>query len=430
MAPTDSKPFDVVVFGATGFTGALVARYLLQEPESSTGAAPIRWALAARSERKLEAVKQELKTKVPSVSAAAVDAVPTLVADSGDEASLVAMVRQTKVVLSVVGPYKLFGSLLVKACAENGVHYCDLTGEVLWIEEMVAAHEAAARRTGAILVNCCGFESIPSDVTTFLVADKIKETRRDATAKIDLYFTKIKGEASGGTLSTVFTMMETASATDLKRSRNPFLLTDDHTRAEKTAAKLVRPNSTSPKVEYDSFLKRWSSLFIGGSVNQTIVHRSNFLLGGLYGDRFVYRERLAVGGYWANVLATAGFALLGVLVYFRVTRWLLKRIAPSPGQGPSEEVMRNGFFVAESVGYAAANERTPAVHATTVGSGDPGYSLTSKLISECAFCLAKGELQSAAVRGGGFYTPASAFGHHIAKRLDTKKFITFKLESL
>lgn len=426
------KPFDLVVFGATGFTGALVARYLLQEPESSTAPNALRWALAARSQSKLDAVKEELKQKLPGVAAAAIDAVPTLLADSSDERSLVAMVQQTRVVLSVVGPYKLYGSLLVKACAENGVHYCDLTGELLWVEEMVATYQAAAQRTGAILVNCCGFESIPSDLTAFLIADKIRaQDAATTTAKIDLYFTKLKGAASGGTLASVFTVMETASSRDLKRSRHPFFLTDERTRAEKASAQLVKPNATSPKVEYDSFFQRWSSLFIGGSVNQAIVHRSNFLLDGLYGNRFVYRERMAAkSGYWANVLATAGYVLLGVLVYFRFTRWVLKQVAPAPGQGPSEDVMRNGFFVAEAVGYAAADESKPVVRATTVGAGDPGYSLTSKLISECAFCLAKGELQSASVRGGGFYTPASAFGHHIANRLDSKKFITFKVENL
>lgn len=424
-----TKQFDVIVFGATGFTGALIARYLLQESESAVGAPKaLKWALAARSQSKLDAAKQALKAKVPSVDAAVIDAVPTVIADSSDEASLVAMVRQTKVVISVVGPYKLYGSLLVKACAENGVHYCDLTGEVLWIEEMVAKYAAVAQKSGAILINCCGFESIPSDITTFLVTDAIKEKHKSTTSKVALYFTKLKGEASGGTLASVFTMMETSSAKDLNRSRNPFFLTDDATRKDKAADALIKANAASPKVEFDSVLKKWSSLFIGGSVNQAIVHRSNFLLKGLYGDKFVYRERQSIGGYWKNLFATMGMGVLGIFLYFSLTRALLKRIGPSPGEGPSEESMKNGFFIAESVGYKA--DGTAVIKATTVGSGDPGYSLTSKLISECAFCLAKGELNDAVSVTGGFYTPASALGHNLAKRLDSKKYITFKLEDL
>uniref|UniRef100_K3XAR7 Saccharopine dehydrogenase NADP binding domain-containing protein n=1 Tax=Globisporangium ultimum (strain ATCC 200006 / CBS 805.95 / DAOM BR144) TaxID=431595 RepID=K3XAR7_GLOUD len=423
-----AKQFDVIVFGATGFTGALVARYLLQEPETALGATGgLKWALAARSASKLASVKDELKTKVPSVAPEAIDAIPTVIANSGDEASLVAMVRQTKVVLSIVGPYKLYGSLLVKACAENGVHYCDLTGEVLWIDEMVAKYEAAARESGAILVNCCGFESIPSDITTFLLADDIKQKHGSDTSEIDLYFTKLKGEASGGTLASVFAVIETSSSKDLARSRHPFLLTDERTRADKEVQGLVKPNATSAKITYDNVLKKWSSLFIGGSVNQAIVHRSNYLLQGLYGKNFVYRERQVVGGYWKNLFATVGVALLGIALYFRWTRALIKRIAPSPGQGPSEEVMKNGFFVAESVGYNADSKAV--VKAKTVGSGDPGYSLTSKLISECAICLAKDEFGRTKLPGG-FYTPASAFGHKIAKRLDSKKYITFQLEAL
>lgn len=422
------KQFDLIVFGATGFTGTLVARYLLQAPEAAIDAPKtLKWALAARSASKLEDVKAILKEKVPSVAADVVDAIPTVIADSGDEASLVAMVKQTKVVLSVVGPYKHYGSLLVKACAENGVHYCDLTGEVLWIEEMVHKYQAIAQKTGAILVNCCGFESIPSDITTFLIVDVIKDIHNTETSKIDLYFTKIKGEASGGTLASVFAVMETSTSQDLNRSRHPFFLTDDKTRAAKEALGLVAPNATSAKVEYDSVLNKWSSLFIGGSVNQAIVHRSNYLLKGLYGDKFVYRERLVAGGYWKNLFATIGVAVIGFLLYFRFTRALLKRIVPAPGQGPSEDVMKDGFFIAESAGYTADGKAV--VKATTVGSGDPGYSLTSKLISECAFCLAKDEFGSATLPGG-FYTPASAFGHKIAKRLDSKKYITFKLEKI
>ncbi|ETM98424.1 hypothetical protein PPTG_19541 [Phytophthora nicotianae INRA-310] len=338
------------------------------------------------------------------------------------------MVQQTKVVVSLVGPYKLYGELLVKVCAENGVHYCDLTGEIVWIEEMTAKYAATAAKTGAVLVNCCGFESIPSDLTTFLVADRIQKKLNSATSTVDLYFTDFKGEASGGTLASVFAVMETSTSKQLLASRNPFFLTDDKTIAEKQQAGLVAPNTSGITVKYDKAMGFWHSLFIGASVNQAVVHRSNYRLHNKYGDKFVYHERMAIGGLFMQLLATFGTIVVGIMLYFGWTRALLKRLARAPGQGPSEESMLQGYFIAEAAGYT--DDGKLAVKAKTVGSGDPGYRLTSRLISECAFCLAKDEFGDAKSLKGGFYTPASAFGHKLADRLHTKKFIMFELKDM
>jgi short subunit dehydrogenase-like uncharacterized protein len=424
-----SKRFDVIVYGATGFTGSLVARYLAAEPESAlANPSALKWAVAARSEAKLAQVKEQLKAKLPDVAPELIDAIPVVVADSGDEQSLVQMVQQTKVVVSLVGPYKLYGELLVKACAEHGVHYCDLTGEIVWIEEMTAKYADKAAASGAVLVNCCGFESIPSDMTTFLVADRIQQRYNSATSTVDFYFTDLKGEASGGTLASVFAIMETSTSKQLLASRNPFFLTDEKTIAEKQAEGLVKANTSGIAVRYDKVMGFWHSLFIGGSVNQAVVHRSNHRLQNKYGDRFVYHERMAIGGLFMQLLATFGTVLVSTMLYFGWTRALLKRLARAPGLGPSEESMMQGYFVAEAAGYTEDGKL--AVKAKTVGSGDPGYRLTSRLISECAFCLAKGEFGEAASLKGGFYTPASAFGHKLADRLQTKKFITFDLKDV
>lgn len=206
------KPFDVVVYGATGFTGALVAQYMATERESALGSsAALKWAIAGRSKAKLEQLKTALKEKLPDVSPALFDKIPVVVADSSDEQALVAMVRQTKVVLTVVGPYKLYGSLLAKACAENGVHYCDLTGEAMWVREVMGKYQEAAEASGAVLVNFCGYESIPSDVTTFLVADKIRKQHNSDNLRVNLFFTGYKGGSSGGTKASMFTAMETST---------------------------------------------------------------------------------------------------------------------------------------------------------------------------------------------------------------------------
>ncbi|OWZ18506.1 Trans-acting enoyl reductase [Phytophthora megakarya] len=423
------KPFDVIVFGATGFTGSLVARYLAAEPESAlSNPSALKWAIAARSEAKLVQVREQLKTKLPNVAPELIDAIPVVVADSDNEESLVKMVQQTNVVVSLVGPYKLYGELLVKTCADNGVHYCDLTGEIVWIEEMTAKYATTAAQSGAVIVNCCGFESIPSDLTTFLVADRIKKKYNSATRTIDLYITDLKGEASGGTLASVFTIMETSTSKQLLASRNPFFLTDEKTIAEKQEAGLVEPNTSGIAVRYDKTMGFWHSIFIGGTVNQAVVHRSNYRLQNRYGDKFVYHERMAIGGLFMQLLATFGTVLVSTMLYFGWTRALLKRLARAPGQGPSEESMLKGYFIAKAAGYS--DEGKLAVKAKTVGSGDPGYRLTSRLISECAFCLAKNEFGDAKSLTGGFYTPASAFGHKLANRLQSKKFITFELKDV
>lgn len=422
-----STPFDVIVYGATGFTGSIVTHYLLTESESAlTDHVAVKWALAARSKAKLMQLKDQLKQKLPEIAPGRIDDIPILVADSHDEESLIKLVQSTKVVMSLVGPYKLYGELLVKACAEHGVHYCDLTGEIIWIKDMMAKYAAAATTSGAILVNCCGFESIPSDLTTFLVADRIRQKYHSATSTIDLYYTDLKGEASGGTLASVFAIMETSTTQHLVASRNPFFLTDEPTMAEKQQMKVVAPNTSGLGVRYDKALGLWHSWFVGATVNQAVVHRSNYLLQHKYGNAFVYRERLAMGGLCMQVVTTIATIVVGTMLYFGWTRALLKRLAPAPGQGPSEKSMLQGYFVAQAVGYA--DDGKLAVKANVVGSGDPGYRLTSRLISECAFCLAKGEFNGTETLKGGFYTPASAFGHKLADRLQKKKFITFELK--
>lgn len=417
-----SKPYDIVVFGATGFTGALIARYLLQSPESS-----VTWAIAGRNAAKLESVKQELKQKLPHVDAATINAVPVLVADSSDEAQLTQLVKQAKVVLTVVGPYKLYGELLVKVCAENGVHYCDLAGETIWIDAMIAKYEAAARKSSAIIVNCCGFESVPSDLTTLVLADAVKKTTNAPPSEVTLAFTSLVGEASGGTLASVFTILETSTNAELAKARDPYLLTDDETRAKHKTSGLTKKNAGSLALKKEKDLGKWSSFFVGGSVNQTVVHRSNYLQKNAYGEQFVYRERGAIGGWFAQLGMTLGVMIGGVLLYFSLTRALIKKLAPKPGQGPSEEVMANGKFVAKAVAYDQSGKL--AARATVVGAGDPGYGMTSKVITECAICLAKREFTDANLTGG-FYTTASAFGHHLVKRLQDKQIMTFDVQSV
>ncbi|TMW66994.1 hypothetical protein Poli38472_012110 [Pythium oligandrum] len=424
-----NKEFDVIVYGATGFTGALVARYLLQEPESLPDApSAIKWAIAGRSTKKLQAVKDQLKLKVSSVDAAVIDAIPVVVADSSDEKQLVDMVLKTKVVLTVVGPYQLYGEALVKACAENGVHYCDLTGEALWIDRMVHKYDAAAKKSGAILINCCGFDSVPSDLTAMLLADSVTKTKNTSTAEVSIYFTDLDTGLSGGTLASAFATFDNSTSAELARMKDPFLLCDEKTQAQKKAAGLTRANQSSMGLKYEKDLGRWSSFFVGGDMNAAIVHRSNFLQKNAYGDTFVYRERMSSGGLIKQVLTTVGVAIGGMFLYFNLTRALVRRFVPKPGEGPSEEVMQNGKLVAQGLAYDGAG--VLVARSTTIGTSDPFYSMTSKVIAETAFCLAKDELANSNVQRGGFFTPASAVGVHLAKRLHDKRIMTVDVKSV
>lgn len=424
------KPFDVIVYGATGYTGALVAHYMATDGDSALGSpTALKWAIAGRSAAKLAQLKATLKEKLPSVSPELIDGIPVVVADSSDEQALVAMVRQTKVVLTVVGPFKLYGSLLVKACAENGVHYCDLTGEAAWVSEMVDTYQEAAEATGAVLVNFCGYECVPSDMTAFLVADKVKAQHNTSNLRVDLFFTGYKGGSSGGTNASMFTAMETSTMKQIGELSNPFFLTSSKYTASKRAADLYKLNEASLAIKYEKSMHRWSSfssLVLGGLANQAVVHRSNYLMGDHYGSNFIYRERLAHGGLLRQIAATVGYISTVVMLFLPFTRWILKKMAPSPGEGPSDLALKNGFFNVEAVGYA---DDKAVVKAAVVGAGHPGYLLAAHFMAECAFCLAKDELRGPTVTGG-FHTTASAFGHKLADRLKRKQILSIDVQEI
>ncbi|GMF14321.1 unnamed protein product [Phytophthora lilii] len=389
-----TSQFDIVVFGATGYTGALAARHLITEPESALGSpSAVKWALAARSASKLAALKEQLVVKLPHVDSKLINAISTLIADSHDEASLLSMVKQTRVVLSLVGPYTLYGELLVKLCAENGVHYCDLTGEMLWVREMVCKYQDVAVKSGAIIVNSCGVDSAPSDLVAYLLAAQIRKLHgKDAkTGRVDFLITDSKGSVSGGTFASLIQMVEGKTSKELSETCNPFVLTDEKTIDQKQAAGLVDANSVSIRVSYDKTAGSWTSVFLGQLMNQAVVHRSNYLLNELYGKKFVYSERFALGGVLTQALITTVSVVLTGMLYFKWTRKLVQKLAPAPGEGPTEDMQVNGCFIVDANGFTEDGELAAKLKAA--GKGDPGYSMTMRMITECAFCLAKKDLR-------------------------------------
>ncbi|KAG1699992.1 hypothetical protein DVH05_000456 [Phytophthora capsici] len=433
-----SRQFDVVVFGATGFAGALTARHLVTEPESALGSVnAVKWALAARSADKLKALKKELKVKLPEVDNKLIDAIPTLLADSRDNASLLNMIKQTKVVLTLAGPYTLYGELLIKVCAENGVHYCDLTGEMLWVHEMIRKYEHVAAKSGAIIVNSCGVDSVPSDLVAYGLAAQIRKlySKEIKTGRVDFLITDSKGSVSGGTFASVLQMVEGKTSKEWSETCNPFVLTDEKTIKQKKAQGLMGANSVDLHVRFDKTAGGWTSLFLGQIMNQAVVHRSNYLLNELYGRHFVYCERFAVGGLFTQALITVVSVVLMAMLYFKWTRKLIQKLAPAPGEGPSEELMASGCFIVDANGYTEDGELAAQLKA--IGKGDPGYYMTIRIITECAFCLAKKDLRDGSDDTndtpsvtGGFLTPAFAFGHKLISRMHTKGFMTFNFKDV
>uniref|UniRef100_K3XAR3 Saccharopine dehydrogenase NADP binding domain-containing protein n=1 Tax=Globisporangium ultimum (strain ATCC 200006 / CBS 805.95 / DAOM BR144) TaxID=431595 RepID=K3XAR3_GLOUD len=422
------KQFDVVIYGATGYTGQLVARYFLTEQETAIDAPnALKWAIAGRSKDRLNQTKELLKEKVPSVSADAIDRIPILVADSDDVEAVLALVKSTKVVLTLAGPYAKYANLLVQLCAENGVHYCDLTGEMIWADMNIRKYEAVAKKSGAKIVHCCGFEAMPSDVSTFLLADFVRTKLQSEVSHISYYWIDSLGGISGGTCASLLHMMTMATRQEVKRMFDPFFYTSAE--YEKGKAHLVDANKTGFRVKYDKDMKNWTTVFVGAGANSPVVLRSNYLLGDYYGKAFSYWERFCTGGFFFQNVVSFFTASLLVLSYFDFTRkYILEKIVPAPGVGPTEEELAKGFFKAEMLAYD--ENRKLVAKGQTTGAGDPGYLITSKMIAEMAKCLAKDEHDGAFASGGGFLTPASAGGRSLAKRLHDKNVMNFEVKKV
>jgi short subunit dehydrogenase-like uncharacterized protein len=394
--PTSQRSYDLVLFGATGFTGRLVAEYLAERCRDGLA---LRWAMAGRDRSKLQSVQSAIGVEVP-----------ILVADAMDEGSMRLLAEQTRLVLTTVGPYAKYGSALVAACAAQGTDYCDLTGEVHWMRAMIDAHHETARRTGARIVHTCGYDSIPSDLGTLALFDHVERTHNKKLTRITHYAGESKGGVSGGTIASMLAMMELSSVDRSLRKllANPYALNPDP--AEKG------PDGPDPMaVRFDDEIGLWTGPFVMAAVNSRVVRRSNALLEFHYGKDFRYTElqstgRGATGLARASAL-TAGLGSFMVLLQNSKARSLLaKRVLPKPGEGPSRTTIEQGFFTSRFVGHGDGVTATLTIR----GKRDPGYGATARMISESALCLLQDDLP----RKGGVLTPASAMGMALVPRLE------------
>lgn len=406
---TTAREFDIIVWGATGFTGELVAKYLLRQ--YGVGG-DVRWAIAGRSKDKLDALRVELDLNK--------EALETIVADSFDAGALAAMARRTHVVLTTVGPYALYGSELVEACVENGTHYCDLAGEVQWIRKMIDQHQARATQTGARIVHCCGFDSVPMDIGVWFLQEEAKQRFGEYCQSITMLVKATKGSASGGTVASLINLIE-------------------ESRKDRSIARiLVHPYSLNPegeregpdqrdqqKVIYNADAKSWTAPFVMAAVNTKVVRRSHALLGYPYGKDFRYQEAVMTGdgpaGWAKGAAMTAAIGSLVVGASFSATRKLLQKfVLPEPGEGPDAEMQQKGFFNLMQIGVLPNGER---LRSRITGDQDPGYGSTSKMLSECAVCLAKDDIDV----GGGVWTPASSMGKPLLERLQKNAGLSFEI---
>ena len=403
-----NKPFDLIVFGATGFTGRLVAEYLFKT--YGTGGT-VKWAMAGRSRSKLEQVRNEL----------AIDkALPLLVADAADPAALKALVAQAKVVITTVGPYQLHGQALITACAQAGTDYVDLCGEPGWMAQMIPLLQGPASQSGARITFSCGFDSIPFDLGVVFLQQAAQERFGAPLVRVHGRVKTIKGGPSGGTIASLMSTLE-ASGRDPKLKAvlaNPFALTPGFTGP-------AQPDDDG--AQWDEMAQAWTGPFVMATINTKNVHRTHALRGHPWGTGFVYSERMLTGSGPVGQAAAKALArstrVQNLLLAFAPSRALIRRFAlPQPGQGPTLSQREKGRYEVLFYGQTTDGQ---TLSARVAGDRDPGYGSTCKMIREAALCLAQDVDRGMAP--GGVWTPGAAMGLTLVRRLQERAGLTFKV---
>ena len=382
------KDIDIIIYGATGFTGKLCVKYFQSLNTTVT------WAMAGRNLIKLQKVAEDHQAKVE-----------ILLADSDDESALDNLTSRARVILSTTGPFHRYGSKLVASCIKNNAHYVDITGENFWVKGLIDKHHAEASAKGIRIIPSCGFDSIPSDLGAFFSARAVGRPIKRIES-----FHSYEGGASGGTLETMFSMGELDLGDDLT---NPFLLNPEDSYSDEQ----MQLSSDRVGIAKKSEINAWSGPFIMATANTRVVRRTEALLAlrqESYGSDFTYQEHAFHKSWWSAAKSLV-LTALSVLVLLSPLKRLVKPFLPKPGEGPSESVQENGWFDCKFI--VEADDGTKSVFNMN-GKGDPGYKVTSKLVSECALCLI--EDQDTLPGGseyGGILTSASGLGKSLIARL-------------
>ncbi|MDP9010746.1 MAG: saccharopine dehydrogenase NADP-binding domain-containing protein [Pseudomonadota bacterium] len=391
----NDRKYDIVLYGASGFTGRQMVAYCRQFAPRG-----LRWAIAGRNRSKLE-----------SVNSAGAD---VLVADAQDDSALNSLAAQACVVASTAGPFGLYGTKLVDACVRNGTHYCDITGETPWIRQQIDRHHAQAAADATRIVPGCGFDSIPSDFGAWLISRHVRDVLQSECMSVSAYF-RVGGGFNGGTVASFLHMIETKQ---IVVARDPFLLDPDpaaHTPEERTR------NADPAAIRYDTEVGKWVAPFLMGSINTRVVRRTQALLG----TRFDYQEYSKFGSSRTARAVLIGGRAFEAIAASGIGRRIIKRLLPKPGEGPSEKVMNEGFFECEFVAIAKSGKRVRGIFK---GQGDAGNRITVKCLCESAFVLAQPRMRSTDIKPftGGVLTPVTGLGEVLVGRL-AKAGITFQI---
>ena len=392
------RSYDVVLYGASGFVGKQTVQYFAHH----TALGQLRWAIAGRNRQKLEAVRNQVGVSVD-----------VLVADSQDQPAIDAIVSQTRVLLTTAGPFALYSNALVDACVRFKTHYVDITGETPWVRTLIDRYHTQAAADGTRIIPCCGFDSVPSDLGTYLVVRRLQRELNLSCQSVTAYF-QMAGGFNGGTLASGFNLYDSGQAAQLS---DPFLLNPSASHSQDAIDRNRDPSAPS----YDPALKTWVAPFFMAPVNTRIVRRSVALYDQWrepYGADFTYQEYLKFDEplAWLQATgATAGLAFFAGTLQQPQIRSLLQPLLPQPGSGPSEQTMNQGWFSCELVGTAIDGRK---VRGLIRDQGDPGNRATVKFVCESALGLA---LQAAQLPGGqergGILTPATGLGDVLAERL-------------
>jgi short subunit dehydrogenase-like uncharacterized protein len=390
-----SSKFDIVVYGATGFTGQLIAEYLATHYRDDK---ELKWAMAGRSLDKLARVRDAIGAPADF---------PLIASDASDVGSLKAMLEQTKLVIATVGPYQLYGNDLLAACVATGTDYIDLCGEPVWMRQMIDHHEAESKASGARIMFSCGFDSLPFELGVFFCEETAKEVLGAPVARVKGRLRTMPESISGGTYASIKATF-TAATNDLslvKMLKDPFVLTPGFQGPK-------QPPGNKPALDQD--LDSWTAPFPMSTINTRNVHRSNMLMGFPYGRDFVYDEMVLTGP------GEQGEANAKLVV--AATNKMSGAEGPKPGEGPSKEEREKGSYDLLFVALAPDGKQ---VRVAVGGDCEPGYASTAKMISECAICL----LRDTPEVPGGIWTPGAAMQHRLIKRLVEHAGMTFRVES-
>ena len=384
-----SREFDIIVYGASGFTGRLVAEYLNTQYNNGTS---LKWAMAGRNAEKLASVRDEMGLPADT---------PLVTADSDDPTSLAQMTNRARIIITTVGPYTLYGEGLVAACAETGTDYVDLCGEPLWMRQMIEKYETKAMETGARIVFSCGFDSIPTDLGILFLQDKAKEKFSAPLPRVKGRVRKMQGTFSGGTAASLQASMAMIQKDPslMQHMINPYSLAPGFSGPE-------QPHGNKP--EHDETLDMWVAPFIMAAINTKTAHRSNAMMDHAYGKDFIYDEMMVTGPGEQGKAAAEAVASANPF----------GDEPPKPGEGPSKEEREAGHYDILYIGLGQNGER---LDVAVTGDKDPGYGSTSKMLAESAICL----INDCPETPGGIWTTAPAMGQKLIKRLVDHAGLTF-----